>query len=204
MLPIVSVALVVITLLMVKLYRVKKNGRLQNIYSMDTADYRPYHLFAPGSGHSQNLLASTHVVADHWEIPLSSLKFGPILGQGAFGKVALGRVSRAMLTHRGLAPFMADGGKERLKDGDTLHATVAIKMLQEGCDRKLHEDFLKEIRLMKRIGYHRNVISMLACCTLREPLCLLVEHITRGDLHNFMHQCRAAQSRVRRDISPMR
>ncbi|GFR95903.1 fibroblast growth factor receptor 2 [Elysia marginata] len=155
------------------------------------AEYRPYSLLSLSARQSQNQqLSNIPVVADHWEIPLSSLKFGPALGQGAFGKVVLGRVSRAMLYHRGVSQFLADGGVDSLKDGDKLHATVAIKMLQEGCDRKLCDDFLKEIQLMKRIGYHRNVVAMLACCTLREPMCLLVEHLPRGDLCNFMRKCR--------------
>ncbi|RUS85688.1 hypothetical protein EGW08_006564, partial [Elysia chlorotica] len=71
-------------------------------------------------------------------------------------------------------------------------------MLQEGSDEKLCDDFLKEIQLMKRVGYHRNVATMLGCCTMREPMCLLVEHLARGDLHNFMRKCRVRSAQVSR------
>lgn len=51
-------------------------------------------------------------------------------------------------------------------------------------------EFLREINLMKTIGQHAHVISMLACCTLGQPLCLVVEHLPHGDLLHFLRRYR--------------
>lgn len=71
------------------------------------------------------------VVADEWELPLSCLKFGQVLGSGAFGNVIKGRVTRAMLTHRGVMHLLENGGTVE-DERDKLHVTVAIKMLPGG------------------------------------------------------------------------
>ena len=43
---------------------------------------------------------------------------------------------------------------------------------------------------MKDIGYHRNLVSILGCCTLREPYCLIVEHVPYGDLLTCLRKIR--------------
>ena len=44
--------------------------------------------------------------------------------------------------------------------------------------------------MMKDIGYHRNIVSILGCCTLREPYCLIVEHVPYGDLLTYLRKIR--------------
>lgn len=65
-----------------------------------------------------------------------------------------------------------------------------IHVIVEGASETNREEFLREIRLMKGIGYHRNVISMLGCCTLRDPICLVVEHASDGDLLSYLRDTR--------------
>lgn len=55
-------------------------------------------------------------------------------------------------------------------------------------------EFLNEITLMKTMGQHAHIISMLACCTHDQPLCLVVEHLPHGDLLHFLRRCRSQQS----------
>ena len=43
---------------------------------------------------------------------------------------------------------------------------------------------------MKELGSHSHVVSMLGCCTLQEPYCLLVEHMAKGDLLNYLKNIR--------------
>ena len=43
---------------------------------------------------------------------------------------------------------------------------------------------------MKQIGYHRNVLNLLACCTLTTPMFLVVEFAKYGDLLNYLRQRR--------------
>ena len=47
-----------------------------------------------------------------------------------------------------------------------------------------------EINFMKTIGLHENVVTMLGCCTLYPPLCLLVEYIPHGDLLHYLRDLR--------------
>ncbi|WAR20015.1 FGFR2-like protein, partial [Mya arenaria] len=52
------------------------------------------------------------------------------------------------------------------------------------------EDLLAEISLMKRIGSHPNIVSMIGACTMTEPICLVMEYAPYGNLQNFLKKCR--------------
>ncbi|XP_060553980.1 uncharacterized protein LOC132715026 [Ruditapes philippinarum] len=123
------------------------------------------------------------VVADHWELPHCCLKMGRILGSGAFGQVVKGRVSKSLLMHRGI-------DSHTTHNGIGTHVIVAVKMLQDRADETHIQNFLKEIDMMKDIGYHRNIVSILGCCTLRQPYCLVVEHMPHGDLLAYFRNIR--------------
>ena len=47
-----------------------------------------------------------------------------------------------------------------------------------------------EINFMKTIGLHENVVTMLGCCTLYPPLCLVVEYVPHGDLLHYLRDLR--------------
>ena len=47
---------------------------------------------------------------------------------------------------------------------------------------------------MKTIGRHENVVTMLGCCTLYPPLCLLVEYVPHGDLLHYLRNLRKTVS----------
>ena len=57
-------------------------------------------------------------------------------------------------------------------------------------DSEERSEFLKEIQLMKSLGSHKNVVSMLGCCTAQEPMFLLVEYIPHGDLLHYLRERR--------------
>lgn len=48
-----------------------------------------------------------------------------------------------------------------------------------------------EIEMMKDIGYHRHVVSMLACCTRDDYLALVMEYVPYGNLQSFLKKNRA-------------
>ncbi|KAK3093185.1 hypothetical protein FSP39_012370 [Pinctada imbricata] len=125
---------------------------------------------------------SPPVVPDAWEVPHSCVKVGRTLGKGAFGEVLKGRVSASILKHRNV--------KVESDKACGLHVPVAVKMLKEEASDTYKEDFLREIRLMKEIGYHKNIVSMLGCCTLQDPVCLIVEHLPHGDLLTYLRNIR--------------
>ena len=53
----------------------------------------------------------------------------------------------------------------------------------------MHE-FLEEILLMKQIGYHPNILNLLACCTVTKPMFLVVEFAKNGDLLDYLRKRR--------------
>ena len=57
-------------------------------------------------------------------------------------------------------------------------------------DESVRQDFLDEIQLMKAVGSHKNIVSMVGCCTLEEPMFLLVEYAPYGDLLHYLRKHR--------------
>ncbi len=56
----------------------------------------------------------------------------------------------------------------------------------------LKSDFLKEIATMKKItmGNCPYLVNMVGCCTLQEPLALVLEYVPHGDLLTYMRTMR--------------
>lgn len=133
--------------------------------------------------HRGSIFTLNPVEPDRWEVPHSSVKVGKILGCGAFGQVVKGRISKSVLFHRGV--HIPNG----TRTGST-YVSVAVKMLQEETLDSYKEDFLREINLMKTIGYHPHVVNMLGCCTLNDPICLIVEHVPYGDMLSHLKKIR--------------
>jgi serine/threonine protein kinase len=51
-------------------------------------------------------------------------------------------------------------------------------------------DILEEVKMMKRIGSHPNIVNMLGCVTQSVPLMLLVEFVSGGDLLTYLRRQR--------------
>uniref|UniRef100_T1JAZ3 Protein kinase domain-containing protein n=1 Tax=Strigamia maritima TaxID=126957 RepID=T1JAZ3_STRMM len=51
-------------------------------------------------------------------------------------------------------------------------------------------DFLEEIKMMKQVGHHPNIITMIACCTLQQPYCMVMEYVSGGDLLHYLKKLR--------------
>ncbi|XP_053406432.1 ephrin type-A receptor 2-like [Mercenaria mercenaria] len=103
------------------------------------------------------------ITSDDWEVDCRQLKFASHIGQGAFGKVVTG--------------YYQD-------------QRVAIKLVRDCAPISYKEDLLAEIALMKRLGSHPNIVSMVGACTLVEPICLVMEYVPYGNLQNFLKKCR--------------
>ncbi|XP_065844501.1 uncharacterized protein [Oscarella lobularis] len=118
---------------------------------------------------------------DEWEVNAGDMTLLEKLGNGFFGVV-----HRAYLYH---SPSSRSRRRGKAKNslGDQ-KSVVACKMLKANVER---EDFLEEIRLMKRIGQHPHIVSLLGCITTSEPLCLIVEYCMHGDLLNYLRKKRS-------------
>ncbi|XP_071485624.1 uncharacterized protein [Diadema antillarum] len=135
------------------------------------------------------LLSSCQVkpdVMDRWEISPARIKVGDVLGEGAFGQVLKGLVVGRIWSHQSslsaIVPREAAHGE---------HTVVAVKMLHKYAEDTQKQEFLREIELMKELGYHPNVVSLIGCCTIQDPICLLVEHCYYGDLLHYLRNRRS-------------
>lgn len=70
-----------------------------------------------------------------------------------------------------------------------LHLHIIPVDTARGIDKK---DFLSEIEMMKKVceNHCPNVVAMLGCVTTKEPLCLVTEFITHGDLLTYLRTIR--------------
>lgn len=84
------------------------------------------------------------------------------LGEGAFGKVYKGELK-------------TKGGK----------VFVAVKSLKENASAKTLADFQREIELISELK-HPNIICLLGVVVKQEPMCMLFEFMSEGDLHEFL------------------
>ncbi|XP_076354950.1 inactive tyrosine-protein kinase transmembrane receptor ROR1-like isoform X2 [Tachypleus tridentatus] len=99
------------------------------------------------------------------EFPHSSVRFLHLLGEGAFGKV-----------YRGELIGIHGPGSVTL---------VAIKSLKENATFKMQQDFRREAEMMSGL-HHPNIVCLLGVCFQEEPLSMLFEYMTRGDLHEYL------------------
>ena len=61
-------------------------------------------------------------------------------------------------------------------------------------DNEQRQEFLQEMQLMKDVGSHPNIVNMLGCCTLTEPMFLIVEYVSFGDLLHYLRKRRGQVS----------
>jgi len=50
------------------------------------------------------------------------------------------------------------------------------------------DELLREIKLMKLIGYHANIVTLIGACTVCDPIALIMEYMPYGNLQTFL-QC---------------
>uniref|UniRef100_A0A8C1IDD7 receptor protein-tyrosine kinase n=1 Tax=Cyprinus carpio TaxID=7962 RepID=A0A8C1IDD7_CYPCA len=107
-----------------------------------------------------------------WEFPRERLRFGKILGSGAFGKVVAA-------TAYGLC------------SADTV-TTVAVKMLKPSAHSTEKEALMSELKVLSFIGNHINIVNLLGACTVGGPTLVITEYCCYGDLLNFLRRKRDA------------
>ncbi|KAJ8670279.1 hypothetical protein QAD02_001538 [Eretmocerus hayati] len=104
------------------------------------------------------------ITMDKFEIPFESLTIKRILGSGFSGVVKLATLC---------------DNKKRSID-------VAVKMLKDDASTEDVKNFHREILLMKSAGNHRNIVSLIGCCTLDKMPLLIVEYCAKGDLQTYL------------------
>ncbi|XP_047111693.1 tyrosine-protein kinase receptor torso-like [Schistocerca piceifrons] len=112
---------------------------------------------------------------DTFEVSYERLQLGRQIGKGDFGRVFLARAE-------------AVGGVPGWR-------TVAVKKLKLRATAEEVEEFQAEIAMLKHAGRHPNVVEMVGCCTLRPPLCILMEFVPCGDLLHYLRRLRVEYER---------
>ncbi|OWA49885.1 Fibroblast growth factor receptor 3 [Hypsibius exemplaris] len=119
--------------------------------------------------------------ADRWELPRSRIEIGEVLGRGAFGEVFKAKIMGSILVNT-----------EHSTVEKHLNFIVAIKLLPAHADGREKDAFLQEIQIMKDIGYHRHIVSLIGCCIESDPIFLVEEYCPLGDLRLYLSSQRQA------------
>lgn len=61
-----------------------------------------------------------------------------------------------------------------------------LAFLTEEASEREKNEFLSEIEFMKNVGHHKNIITMIACCTKANHVYLVVEYARHGDLLHWL------------------
>ncbi|XP_041360265.1 tyrosine-protein kinase transmembrane receptor Ror-like isoform X2 [Gigantopelta aegis] len=99
------------------------------------------------------------------EFAMTNIRFLQELGEGAFGKVYKGE----------LIGLYAENTVTK----------VAIKTLKENAQPKIQNDFRREVDMMSEMR-HPNIVCLLGVCMKQDPMCMLFEYMTHGDLHEYL------------------
>ncbi|XP_029672857.1 uncharacterized protein LOC115241299 isoform X2 [Formica exsecta] len=109
-----------------------------------------------------------------WEFPRDKLRLQTVLGQGNFGQV-----------------WKAEADDLTGHQGTT--RLVAVKTIKEGASDREKEDLDRELEIMKQLGSHPNVVTLLGCCTEEEPHYLILEYVMYGKLLAYLRDHRTRQ-----------
>ncbi|XP_032222658.2 fibroblast growth factor receptor isoform X3 [Nematostella vectensis] len=109
-----------------------------------------------------------------WEIPRDRLTLtDEALGSGCFGKVVKGM-------------YLRTNGAEM---------TVAVKQLKDNAREDDRRDMMTEMDILKHVGRHPNVVSLVGACTLDEPLFVVIEFVEGGDLRDLLLKSRMSRNK---------
>ncbi|XP_038064948.1 uncharacterized protein LOC119735322 [Patiria miniata] len=123
-------------------------------------------------GGSPNPAASTYASISETLAEFSREKLTIVreLGQGAFGKVLLGNANG--IVQQGTV------------------TQVAIKTLRDDADITERGDLLRELDFMKKLPSHSNVVKLLGFCIDRDPIYIIMEYMSKGQLKELLTSSR--------------
>ncbi|XP_070550445.1 fibroblast growth factor receptor 2-like [Ptychodera flava] len=104
------------------------------------------------------------------EFPKENVHQKSIIGEGTFGKVA-----------------RAEAWKLAGKEGPTI---VALKTLKDNATGEDKKSLLDEFELLKHIGRHKHILSLVGCCTKTDEIYMLFEYMELGNLQDYLRKSR--------------
>ncbi|XP_065663107.1 mast/stem cell growth factor receptor Kit-like [Hydra vulgaris] len=173
----VAVLVPVLTVLTVAVVFIISVLRFQKKKSKKSTNLNPYTI--------DQYTGYDELLEDEWEIYPKDIIIDKKVGEGAFGTVFIAKLSSSLLLNR-------KNMKQNADFYDIIENTsnVAVKLVKNSADLSEFNDFYEEMNLMKEIGYHKNIVNLIGCSTIKKPLCLIVEYMEHGDLLNFLRKRR--------------
>ncbi|KAL0016897.1 hypothetical protein SO802_003966 [Lithocarpus litseifolius] len=75
-----------------------------------------------------------------------------------------------------------------LYKGTFCYQDVAIKVLRaEHMNENMQREFTQEVIMMRKIQ-HKNVVQFIGACTRPPSLCIVMEYMSGGSIHDFLHK----------------
>lgn len=70
--------------------------------------------------------------------------------------------------------------------------TIGLPPVSDDASDELKGEFLREIAIMKKVSQNHCpfVVNMVGCCTMQEPVCLVLEYVAHGSLLNYLRTMR--------------
>ncbi|XP_075261730.1 uncharacterized protein LOC142353383 isoform X2 [Convolutriloba macropyga] len=131
--------------------------------------------------------AQSGAMYDSWEVQLEDVFLYDVILQGSYGAVYKGAipVQSNLSVPPGYHHPTAPGSPSHPSPDKTILPAV-IKMLAESVSETDKFHFRKEVEILKRVGYHDNLLNLLACTTVSEPMCMVLEDGCQGDLLGYL------------------
>jgi insulin receptor len=71
---------------------------------------------------------------------------------------------------------------------------VAVRTPPQGANKAIKTQFMREMALAQRVGHHNNVVAFVGQCSKAQPLMIMRELCTHGNLRDYLRASRASNS----------
>ena len=154
-----------------------------------------------------NMDMNTFAPLDEWEIPPHEIIMDQKIADGNFGEVYKSSIvaAAAQSSPAGVKPGALVAVKMlKCKPTHACHLVPYAPLLAgttptfcpspaaDDASDELKGEFLREIAIMKKVSGSRCpfVVNMVGCCTMQEPVCLVLEYVAHGSLLNYLRTMR--------------
>lgn len=80
-------------------------------------------------------------------------------------------------------------------------ALKSVKDTDSQTDGKATSSLLNELKVMRKIGHHPNVVDLVGVCCIEGSLYIVTEYLSGGTLLEFLRRCRSTQGNPYVDVS---